>query len=245
MTKSIFYAIIVTMKRTLVVIFLVCLAIAFNSCRPKETSAKGQIPDQTQQGQFGQISQEEADIFVAEFLFDKTTAVKDRGQISFGESTSFEITKAMKAGWNLGNTFDATGAIGMPSELSWGQPYTEEEMIDGLAASGIKTLRIPVSWHNHIIDKRTYQISPEWMERVRTVVNWALQNDMYVIINSHHDNYEKESKMLPASGYYPNATNLVESQRFLYMNRALPEQTANGGIAAIHVVLMQLNVLTS
>ena len=216
MTKSIFYAIIVTMKRTLVVIFLVCLAIAFNSCRPKETSAKGQFPDQTQQGQFGQISQEEADVFVAEFLFDKTTAVKDRGQISFGESTSFEITKAMKAGWNLGNTFDATGAIGMPSELSWGQPYTEEEIIDGLAASGIKTLRIPVSWHNHIIDKRTYQISPEWMERVRTVVNWALQNDMYVIINSHHDNYEKESKMLPASGYYPNSTNLVESQRFLY-----------------------------
>lgn len=205
------------MKRILVVIFLVCFVIAFNSCKQKNTSTEGQFPFKTQEGQFGQqVTQEQPDIFVAEFLFDSTNAVKDRGQIPFGNSTSFEITKAMKTGWNLGNTFDATGATGMPSEMSWGQPYTEEEMIDGLAASGIKTLRIPVSWHNHIIDKKTYTISPEWMDRVKTVVNWALQNDMYVIINSHHDNYEKESKMPAASGYYPNSTNLIESQRFLY-----------------------------
>ena len=102
----------------------------------------------------------------------------------------------MKTGWNLGNTFDAIGSGGMASETSWGQPLTTKAMIDGLAASGIKTIRIPVSWNNHITDRRTYTIHPDWMARVKEVVDWAIANDMYVIINSHHDNYEKPSAML-------------------------------------------------
>ena len=203
------------MKRILSLIIIITLSVSFISCKPK--------PD-NQQGQFGQITKpskpgtqtKDEDVFTAEFLFNSQNAVKDNGQKNFSSISGFELTASMGAGWNLGNTLDATATMGMSSEMSWGQPHTEKAMIDGLAASGIKTIRIPVSWHNHIADKTNYTISTEWMERVKTIVDWAIADGMYVIINSHHDNYEKESKMLKCHGYYPNTTNLAESQRYLY-----------------------------
>ncbi len=202
------------MKKLLLLLLFILFVIAIISCTPVKKQA-GQNTQTNQTVQASANTQNE-DEFTKEFLFNQESAVKDTKSVSFGSSNGFELTANMVTGWNLGNTLDATGSGGMASELSWGQPLTAKEMIDGLAASGIKTIRIPISWHNHFIDKRTYTIHPEWMERVKTIVDWAIEDGMYVIINSHHDNYEKPSKMLKASGYYPNNTNLAESQRFLY-----------------------------
>ena len=149
------------------------------------------------------------------YLFDSENAVKDSSTLSFEDCSVFELTKAMTCGWNLGNTLDATGTSGIGSETSWGQPATTKAMIDGLAQSGIKTIRIPVSWHNHIKDKATYTIDPAWMQRVKKIVDWAIEDGMYVIINSHHDNYLNKGKMMRAEGYYPSSENLEESLRFL------------------------------
>ena len=214
------------MKKILKSAIVFALLAGLIACSSKPNNTQGQFPQFAEKAQKAQAEQEAQEvqqpepdpdsIFTAEFIFDLENAVKDDGQKAFGSITGFELTAAMGAGWNLGNTFDATGSGGMPAEMSWGQPQTEKEMIDGLARSGIKTIRIPVSWHNHITDKRTYTIHTEWMERVKTVVDWAIADGMYVIINSHHDNYEKPSAMLRAHGYYPNSENLVESQRFLY-----------------------------
>ena len=120
----------------------------------------------------------------------------------------------MTVGWNLGNTFDATGGSGLGSETSWGQPKTTKAMIDGLATSGIKTIRIPVSWARHM-DKKTYTIDKDWMMRVKEVVDWAIGNGMYVIINSHHDNGASAKQLAACGGYYPNSTNYEESERYL------------------------------
>ena len=195
------------MKRFIFSTAILLVFAGFLSCKPlKNQTPQAPIPS----------AESNEDVFSKDFLFNSEKAIKDTGSVNFGTITGFELTKAMTTGWNLGNTLEAIGSGGMVSETSWGQPHTEKAMIDGLAASGIKTIRIPVSWHNHIIDRQTYTISPEWMARVKTVVDWAIEDGMYVIINSHHDNYEKPSKMLRAHGYYPNSTNLVESQRFLY-----------------------------
>ncbi len=199
------------MKKYFITVFFLFAVILFSFCTPSK--AKAQTTAETPVT--SQAPQDDS-IFVKEYLFNNEFAIKDKKSIPFGSISGLELTKQMTVGWNLGNTFDATGTKGLGSEMSWGQPHTEKAMIDGLADSGIKTIRIPVSWHNHIKDIKTYTIDPEWMERVKTVVDWAIEADMYVIINSHHDNYEKPYKMLKASGYYPNSENLVESQRFLY-----------------------------
>lgn len=146
--------------------------------------------------------------------FDKKNAVTDSGSKEFKATSAIETVKDMRTGWNLGNTLDATGGKGMNSETSWLMPKTTKKMIDGLAASGMKTIRIPTSWSNHIIDDK-YTIDPKWMLRVKEIVDWAIENDMYVILNDHHDNYSTNAVMPYGRGYYPTKQNYDESVRFL------------------------------
>lgn len=148
-------------------------------------------------------------------LFDETTIIKDTENKPFPNVSVIETVKNMTVGWNLGNTLDATGSGNIYSETTWGQPLTTKEMIDYLAESGIKTIRIPISWAKHM-DKTTYTVNQEWMARVKEIVDWAIDDDMYVIINSHHDNWLSTSKIPACNGYYPNEKNKIESERFLY-----------------------------
>lgn len=202
---------------------ILCLAAVFlftTGCKQKKEN-KMELAKEQKAHQSVKAGNEEAiqalkEKFSAEKLFDENLAVKDTKTKNFSNKSVFEVTKEMTVGWNLGNTFDATASEKLDSETSWGQPYTTKEMIDGLVKSGIKTIRIPVSWHNHIINKSTYTIDPEWMARVKTVVDWAIDDGLYVIINAHHDNADNSYKMRQAAGYYPNDINLVESQRYLY-----------------------------
>ena len=149
-----------------------------------------------------------------ETVFDKDNAIKDSGSKAFNSDSAIETVKAMKTGWNLGNTLDATGTKRVTSETSWGQPKTTKAMIDGLAASGIKSIRIPVSWHNHIIDKN-YTVDTKWMLRVKEIVDWAISDDMYVILNLHHDNGSSPAALKACEGFYPNSANYEESKRYL------------------------------
>ena len=99
----------------------------------------------------------------------------------------FTLAKSMKTGWNLGNSFDATSNIdnfssqnaGLASLESWGVPRARKETMETLAQAGFKTVRIPVSWSNHIIDKE-YTIDPEWMAKVKECVDWAIGCNLFV-----------------------------------------------------------------
>lgn len=146
-------------------------------------------------------------------IYDSTSAVKDTGNRAFTATSAIKTVADMKTGWNLGNTFDAINGTTPASEMSWGQPKTTKAMIDGLAESGIKTIRIPTSWSNHFIDKN-YTIDPAWMSRVKEVVDWAIADGLYVILNSHHDNWEKNTPVPRCGGYYPTSANYEESSRF-------------------------------
>ena len=128
-----------------------------------------------------------------EDLFDKETAIKDKDEVDFDDTITGDIlVDEMGLGWNLGNTLDAfdytvkVSNDGLDSETMWGNPETTEEMIQELLFKGFRTLRIPVTWHNHFIDDN-YTIDPKWMKRVKTIVDWGINNGLYVIINSHHD----------------------------------------------------------
>jgi endoglucanase len=100
-----------------------------------------------------------------------------------------DIVKAMGQGWNLGNTLDATGNTAHPlaDETYWGNPATTRALVDAVRKAGFTTLRVPVSWDDHMSGSaRT--IDPAWMDRVEEVLRYGLDAGMTVIVNIHHNN---------------------------------------------------------
>lgn len=121
-------------------------------------------------------------------------------------TTSVEMAKNMTIGWNLGNTFDATGFNSLACENAWGQPTTTKAMIHGIKEAGFVSIRIPVSWHDHIVNSMTYKIDEAWINRVKQVVDWSLEEGLCVIINMHHDNFT-ESQIIKSKNGYAVGTN--------------------------------------
>lgn len=101
--------------------------------------------------------------------------------------TAFEITEDMQIGWNYGNSLDATGGSGLDTETSWGNPKATQEMMDAVKAKGFNTVRLPTTWYPHL--DADNNIDPAWMARVHEIVDYAYNNDMYVILNVHHEEW--------------------------------------------------------
>lgn len=122
--------------------------------------------------------------------------------------SSVKFAEKMNNGWNLGNTLDAhsDSVTGLDTETCWGQPKTTEKMMKGLADSGITTVRIPTTWYNHM--DNAFTVDSDWMARVKQVVEFALDNGLYVILNSHHD-------VVKASGYYPDSAHKEQSLAYI------------------------------
>lgn len=126
------------------------------------------------------------------------------------QTRAMAFVQNMAPGWNLGNTFDACSDTNtlkdeLQYETSWVGVKTTRENILALKSAGIRTLRIPVSWHNHMSDDFT--ISAVWLERVREVVDWAYAEGMVVILNIHHDTMQ--------GYYYPTRAHMETSARFI------------------------------
>ncbi|MGO4756799.1 glycoside hydrolase family 5 protein, partial [Streptomyces sp. 2MCAF27] len=87
---------------------------------------------------------------------------------------------AMQPGWNMGNTYDA-----IPDETSWGNPPVTQALLKKVKSQGFKSIRLPVTWGGHQGAAPGYTIDPAWLAKVRKVVDWALAEDLYVMINMH------------------------------------------------------------
>ena len=130
-----------------------------------------------------------------------TTEEEDMGNvIRIPDNEAIDFVQNLKIGYNLGNTFDSYSekkTVAEPEmETLWGNPETTREFIVALHESGFETIRIPVSWHNHVDEE--LNINEEWLSRVQEVVDYAYEEGMYVILNIHHDNH------LEANGFYPD-----------------------------------------
>lgn len=102
--------------------------------------------------------------------------------------TAQQVVDKMQIGWNLGNSLDAynySKGFHFNTEDDWNNPITTKKMIDTIAAAGFRSIRIPVTYYNHLDANK--QIDPAWLDRVEEVVNYALDNDLYVVMNVHHD----------------------------------------------------------
>lgn len=110
--------------------------------------------------------------------------------LPFRELSGEEMIKEMGAGWNLGNTMDGhTGFT--PGETIWQNTITTKELIKSVHDMGFNTIRVPVTWGTMIDDDNDYAINEKWISRVQDIVDYAIEQDMYVIINIHHDGAEQ------------------------------------------------------
>lgn len=114
--------------------------------------------------------------------------------MDFTDITSVELMKYMGNGINLGNTMEAVNTSLAKNldtssyETAWGQPVTTKEMILSMKECGFDTLRIPVAWTNMMdYDNDDYTINEALVERVAEIVDWAIEADMFVIVNDHWD----------------------------------------------------------
>lgn len=109
--------------------------------------------------------------------------------------TALEVAELMGNGINLGNTMEAygratygVGADVSSYETSWGVPVTTQEMVTGMKEAGFTALRVPVAWTNAMnYETGDYTIGEDYLNRVEEIINYALNEDMYVIINDHWD----------------------------------------------------------
>ncbi|MDX3130009.1 cellulase family glycosylhydrolase [Streptomyces europaeiscabiei] len=101
-----------------------------------------------------------------------------------GSPAARTAVAAMQPGWNLGNTYDA-----IPDETSWGNPPVTRALFQKVKSQGFKSVRLPVTWGIHQGAAPDHTIDPAWMAKVRQVVDLALDEDLYVLLNMHHDSW--------------------------------------------------------
>jgi aryl-phospho-beta-D-glucosidase BglC (GH1 family) len=101
--------------------------------------------------------------------------------------TPKETIGQMGRGINIGNTLEA------PTETGWGNPLIQEYYFDDFKAAGFNCVRIPVRWDPYTGTTSPYTINETRMVRIEQVVDWALERGLFVIINSHHDDWIKQN----------------------------------------------------
>lgn len=173
----------------------------------------------------------------------------------FWDIPSTELVKEIKIGWNLGNTLDATGGgRTMKSETSWGNPKTTKKIFDMVKEAGFNAVRIPTSWGNHLGPEPDYTIDAAWLDRVQEIVDYAYENELYTILNLHHeewhfpsnDNYESAKAILTSvwSQIADRFEDYDEHLIFEGMNEPRMKGTSyewNGGNEEGRKVVSQLN----
>ncbi len=135
----------------------------------------------------------------SETLSDKITDMSDASLLS----PDF-VEQKLKIGYNFGNQFD--GCIRQEGytaktladfdsaeeymdywESLWTNAPITEEYVKTVKSYGITLVRLPVSWYNHLDANGV--IDPNFLARVKRVVDMIIENDMYCIINIHHDGH--------------------------------------------------------
>ena len=113
------------------------------------------------------------------------------------QQSALDIVNQMSPGWNLGNTFEAKpwyggnfydNNAGLNAETAWQSTKTTQQVIDYVKAQGFRSIRIPCAWVcGHISNAADYTIDAAWMNRVKEVVDYCINDGLYVVLNDHWD----------------------------------------------------------
>ncbi len=144
-------------------------------------------------------------IYASEDLKDTVKVVQTGKDLSIPadaigmSSTATVLAKKIKIGLNIGNTMEATGG-----ETGWGNPLITNDLIKAIKLNGFNAIRLPVAW-NQYADQTSSIIKSSWLARVKQVVQYCVDNDMYVIVNIHWDGGWLENNCTEAKKVENNA----------------------------------------
>ncbi|MEO7049294.1 MAG: glycoside hydrolase family 5 protein, partial [Ferruginibacter sp.] len=125
-------------------------------------------------------------------------------------STAVQLAAKMHLGINFGNTMEA------PTEAEWVNSKITESYVKFVKQIGFNTVRLPTGWvWTHLSDRAKAKIDPAWLNRVKEVVKYCVDNDMYVILNAHGD-----------AGWLENNVNKLKKDSVNAMQKAIWEQIA-------------------
>ena len=95
--------------------------------------------------------------------------------------TAFEINERLGRGVNMGNMFEA------PAEEAWGNPF-RDDYFERIATLGFDHVRIPITWDvpDRADQESPYLLNPEFLNRIKYVIDKAYDAELMVIINMHH-----------------------------------------------------------
>ena len=95
-------------------------------------------------------------------------------------------------GYNLGNALDVCdwntkfqNRYGVNTQTLWWGAIISQDFIKMLKNEGFGVIRVPVTYMNHIDESGN--VDQAWLNRVKEVATWIIQNDMYCIVDIHHD----------------------------------------------------------
>lgn len=143
--------------------------------------------------------------------------------------SAHDFTKSVIMGWNLGNALESAGADWDNDnqkwintwdddynewETGWDNPKTTKAMLQAVKDAGFNAIRIPVRWVPHISNYSTMAINPTWLARVKQVVDWCMELDLTVILNTHHE------KWLELNPYYSYQKTNLDKLEKLWTNIA-------------------------
>ena len=114
-----------------------------------------------------------------------------RSNINYQASSNFFGEQPI-VGWNLGNSLDVYNdslrSAGIETvETFWGNPVTSKALISEIRKAGFSAIRIPATWYMHM--DKNYNIDPAWLNRIQKIVDYCIENNFFVIINAHHENW--------------------------------------------------------
>ncbi len=170
--------------------------------------------------------------------------------------TAKQAVQDIRVGWNLGNSLDShnNGYGGLSieqTETYWGNSKTVESTFINIKNAGFNAVRIPVTWQEHILSDQ--RIDPAWLSRVKQVVDMAMDQDLYVIIDIHHDKWvfpsyaDYESVKAKMSNIWTQVGNAFKDYDDKLMFEALNEPRLMGldnewtGSTAAYEIVNKLN----
>ena len=100
-------------------------------------------------------------------------------EVQLMETDPFIQNQKLTRSINLGNILEA------PNEGDWGLTL-EESYFSTIAEAGFTAVRLPVRWSAHAANEAPFTLDSEFVARVDWAIDQALENNLSVVVNTHH-----------------------------------------------------------